>query len=71
MIKTFCLGLDLLKVWFDVSLESSNYYSISARLDRSKIRLYQSKIMDWQFSVEFLNQPKPILYVGLSVSLQV
>ena len=25
MIKTFSLGLDLLKVWFNVSLESSNY----------------------------------------------
>ena len=25
MIKTFSLGLDLLKVWFDVSLELSNY----------------------------------------------
>ena len=24
MIKTFSLGLDLLKVWFNVSLESSN-----------------------------------------------
>ena len=24
MIKTFCLGLDLLKVWFKLSLESSN-----------------------------------------------
>ena len=25
MIKTFSLGLDLLKVWFKFSLESSNY----------------------------------------------
>ena len=34
--KTFSLGLSLLKVWFDVKLESSNcrnYYSKFARLD--------------------------------------
>ena len=40
MIKTFSLGLGLLKVWIDVKLESSNcrnYNSKSARLDRSKV----------------------------------
>ena len=42
MIKTFSLGLDLLKVWFNVSLESSSCRKlllISAMLDRLKIRL--------------------------------
>ena len=36
MIKTLNLGLGLLKVWFNVKLESStcrNYYSKSASLD--------------------------------------
>ena len=43
MIKTFSLGLGLLKVWIDIKLESSNcrnYYSKSARLNRSKV-VYQ------------------------------
>ena len=42
MIKTLNLGLGLLKVWFNVKLESNNcrnYYSKFARLDQSKIRL--------------------------------
>ena len=48
MIKTFSLVLDLLKVWFDVKLELSNcrnYYSKSARLDFSKVRLDRSKVV--------------------------
>ena len=49
MIKTFSLGLGLLKVWIDVKFESSNcknYYSKSARLDRSKIKLDQSNLVN-------------------------
>ena len=48
MIKTFSLGLGLLKVWIDVKLESSNcrnYNSKSVRLDWSKVRLDQLKVV--------------------------
>ena len=58
MIKTFSLGLDLLKVCFSVSLESSNCRKLlfnSSRLDQSKNRLDRSKIADQKFSTVFSN----------------
>ena len=45
MIKMFIIVLDLLKVCLFVKLESSDciiYWTKSARLDRSKIRLNRS-----------------------------
>ena len=48
MIKTFSLDLDVLKVWIDAKLKSSNcrnYYSKSTMLDQSKIKLDQSKVL--------------------------
>ena len=56
MIKTQSLGLGLLKVCFFVKLESSDcrtYWTKSARLDRSKIRLDQSNHVQIYFSTEF------------------
>ena len=58
MIKTFSLGLDLLKVWFNVRLESSNCRKLlfnSARLDQLKNRLDRARIADHKFSAVFSN----------------
>ena len=58
MIKTFILDLNLLKVCFNVSLESSNCRKLlfnSTRLDRSKNRLNRSKIADQKVSAVFSN----------------
>ena len=74
MIKTYSLGLGLLKVCLIVKLKSSdcgNYWTKFARLDRSKIRLDQSKHVQTYFSAEFPIQPKPVCCVGFCVSLQV
>ena len=63
MIKTMSLGLGLLKVCLSVSLNRvfcRNLLSKTARLDRSKIRLNRSRIVDQEFCAEFSNQPKPI-----------
>ena len=51
----------LLKMCLFVKLESSDcriYWTKSARLDRSKIRLDQSNLVQIIFSVEFSTQPK-------------
>ena len=56
MIKTQSLGLGLLKVCFFVKLESSDcrtYWTKSARLDQSKIRLDRSNHVQIYFSTEF------------------
>ena len=63
MIKTFSLDLGCskcvyVKSWNRVTV--GNYYSISARLDQSKIRLDRSKLMQNVFSAEFPTQPKPV-----------
>ena len=53
----------LLKVCLCVKLELSDcriYWTTSARLDRSKIRLDQSNLEQIVFSAEFLTQPKLI-----------
>ena len=53
----------LLKVCLFVKLESSELQDLLAkfaRLDRSKIRLDRSKLMQIVFFVEFPTQPKPI-----------
>ena len=53
----------LLKVCLFVKLESSDcriYWTKSARLGRSKIRLGQSNLVQINFSAEFLIQPKPM-----------
>ena len=58
MIKTFILDLNLLKVCFNVSLESSNCRKLlfnSTTLDRSKNRLNRSKIADQKVSAVFSN----------------
>ena len=58
MIKTISLGLGLLKVCFNVSLESSYCGKLlfnSARLDRSKNRLDRSRIVDQKFFAVFSN----------------
>ena len=58
MIKTMSLGLGLLKVCFNVSLESSNCRKLlfnSARLDQLKNRLDRSRITDQKFSAIFSN----------------
>ena len=63
MIKAFSLVLDLLKVCLCVKLESSVLRDLlgkSARLDRSKIRLDRSKLVQIIFSVDFATQLKPI-----------
>ena len=60
MIKTYSLGLDLLKVCLFVKLESSDcriYWTKSARLDQSKIRLDRSNHVQIYFSVEFQFNP--------------
>ena len=52
----------LLKVCLFVQLESSVLQDLldkSARLDRSKIRLDRSNLVQIVFSVEFPTQPKP------------
>ena len=61
MIKTYSLGLDLLKVCLLVKLESSdckNYWTKSTRLDQSKIKLDQSNHVQIYFSIEIPIQPK-------------
>ena len=58
MIKTFSLDLDLLKVCFNVSLESSNCRKLlfnSTRLDQLKNRLDRARIADHKFSAVFSN----------------
>ena len=53
----------LLEVYLFVKLESSNcmiYMSKSARLDRSKIKLDRSNLVQIVFSAKFPTQPKPI-----------
>ena len=53
----------LLKVYLFVKLELSDcriYWTKSARLDRSKIRLDRSNQVQIYFSIEFPIQPKPI-----------
>ena len=60
MIKTWSLGLGLLKVCLFVKLESSDcrtYWTKSTRLNRSKIRLDQSNHIQIYFSVEFQFNP--------------
>ena len=60
MIKTLSLGLGLLKVCLFVKLESSDcriYWTKSARLDRSKIRLDRSNHVQIHFSTEFQFSP--------------
>ena len=49
MIKTFILGLDLLKVWFNVNLESSNCSKLlfnfcKARSIEKQVRLIENRI---------------------------
>ena len=63
MIKMFSPVLDLLKVCLCVKLESSVLQDLlckSAWLDRLRIRLNQSKLMQIVFLQNFLTQPKPI-----------
>ena len=58
MIKTFSLVLDLLKVYLSVKLESSILQDLlckSAWLNRSKIRLNRSNLMQNVFFAEFSN----------------
>ena len=58
MIKSLSLGLGLLKVCLFVKLESSDcriYWSKSARLNRSKIRLNRSNLMQIYFSYKISN----------------
>ena len=53
----------LLKVCLCVKLESSDfkiYWTKFARLNRSKIRLNRSNLVQIVFSAEFPTQPKPI-----------
>ena len=49
MIKTFSLGLDLLKVWFNVSLESSNCRKLlfNVGLDLLKVEPESHKLENW------------------------
>ena len=64
----------LLKVCLCVKLKSSDYriyWTKSVRLDRSKIRLDRSNLMQIVFSIEFPTQLKPIWRVGFYVLLQV
>ena len=63
MNKTLSLDLDLLKVCLFEKLESSDcriYWSKFVRLDRSKIRLDRSNLVQIIFSAEFPTQPKPV-----------
>ena len=63
MIKTFSLVLDLLKVCLYVKLESSVLQDLlykSVWLDRSKIRLDQSKLMQIVFLQNFPTQLKSV-----------
>ena len=63
MIKTFSLVLDLLKVCLSVKLESSVLQDLLCKfawLDRSKIRLDQSNLVQIVFLQNFPTQPKPI-----------
>ena len=63
MIKMFNLVLDLLNVCFCVKLESSVLQDLLckfAKLDRLKIRLDQSKLVQIVFLQNFLTQPKPV-----------
>ena len=74
MIKTFSLVLDLLKVCLCVKLESSVLQDLlckSARLDRSKIRLDRSNLVQIIFFVEFPTHPKFGLTLGFYILLQV
>ena len=60
MIKTQSIGLDLPKVCLFVKLKSSDcrtYWTKSARLDRSKIRLDRLNHVQIYFSVEFQFNP--------------
>ena len=57
----------LLKVCLFVKLESSDcriYWTKSARLDRSKIRLDRLNLVQIYFFAKFPIQPKPIWHVG-------
>ena len=61
MIKTFSLVLDLLKVCLSVKLELSVLQDLlckSTWLDRSKIRLDRSKLVQIVFLQNFSTQPK-------------
>ena len=63
MIKMFSLVLDLLKVYLCVKLESSVLQDLlckSAWLDRSRIRLDRSKLVQIIFLQNFTTQPKPV-----------
>ena len=63
MIKTQSLGLGLFKVCLLEKLESRdcrNYWTKSARLDRSKIRLDRSNHVQIYFFAEIPIQPKPV-----------
>ena len=73
MIKTQSLRLGLLKVCLFVKLESSDckiYWTKSARLDRSKIRLDRSNHVQIYFSVKFqFNPNSTYTYQGSSKTL--
>ena len=63
MIKTFSLILDLLEVCLCVKLELSVLQDLlckSVWLDRSRIRLDRSKLMQIFFQQKFPTQPKPV-----------
>ena len=63
MIKTFSLILDLLKICLCVKLELSVLQDLlckSAWLDRSRIKLDRSKVMQIVFLQKFSTQPKLI-----------
>ena len=63
----------LLKLCLCVKLELSNCKKLlfnSTRLNRSKIRLDQSKLVQIIFSAEFPTQPKLICHIGFYVLLQ-
>ena len=74
MIKTFLVFvLDLLKVCLSVKLESSVLQELlckSAWLDRSRIRLDRSKVVQIVFFVEFPTQPKPFIVWGFMFCLK-
>ena len=62
--------LDLLKVFFYVKLESSVLQDLLCKfawLDRSRIRLDWSKLMQIVFLQNFPTQPKPVWRVGFYV----
>ena len=63
MIKTFSFVLYLLKVCLCVKLESSVLQDLlckSTWLDRSRIRLDRSKLVQIIFLQNFPTQPKPV-----------